>query len=80
MIKADCTLLDRERLGRWKSAWGIRSSRPSRVASEGGDLARGNRRVSKELALGAVLEGISAAFARRRINEMGGHEILVRQI
>jgi len=36
--------------------------------------------VSKELALGAVLEGIPAALDRRRINEMGGHKILVWQV
>jgi hypothetical protein len=41
MIEGDCTLLDRERFGRWKSTGGIRSSRPSRVASERGDLAGG---------------------------------------
>ena len=41
VIKGDCTLLDRERFGRWKSAGKVRGSRPSRVVSEGGDLAGG---------------------------------------
>jgi hypothetical protein len=79
VIKGDCTLLDRERFGRWKSAGKIRSSRPSRVASEGGDLAGGTVGCQRNWRWGQCWREF-LPLDRRRINEMGGHKILVWQI